>query len=76
VWVRKAASLPSWKDTNRMQIPDQIGVPDEGHSEFRLLKNPLPEPPRRSHVPMDFDLAVPDDDDFDLMTGEEDDFDI
>ena len=59
-----------------MQTPDQSGVRDEGHSEVRLLKNPLPEPPRRSHVPMDFDLAVPDDDDFDLMTGEEDDFDI
>ena len=76
VWVRKAASLPSWKDTNSMQIPDQTGAPGEGSGEIRLLKNPLPEPPKRSHVPMEFDIAVPDDDEFDLITDEDDDFDI
>ena len=59
-----------------MQIPDRTGAPEEGSGEFRLLKNPLPQPPKRSHVPMEFDLEVPDDDEFDLMTGKEDDFDI
>lgn len=59
-----------------MQIPDQTSAPEEAHGEFRLLKNPLPGPRKKSHVPMEFDFAVPDDDEFDLMTDEEDDFDI
>ena len=48
--------------------------------QFRLLKNPLPEPPRRSHVRMEFDLRDDGDDafedDFDLEIDDEDDFDI
>ena len=46
------------------------------YSEFIPLKNPLPAPPRRSHIRMEFDLADPGEDDFDLEISEEDDFDI
>ena len=47
----------------------------EETEQFRLLKNPLPGPPRRSHVRMEFDLADPEEDEFDIEIGEEDDFD-
>lgn len=48
----------------------------EDAQQFKLLKNPLPGPPRRSHVRMEFDLADPEEDEFDIEISEEDDFDI
>ena len=48
----------------------------EETQQFKLLKNPLPGPPRRSHVRMEFDLADPEEDEFDIEISEEDDFDI
>ena len=46
------------------------------YSEFIPLKNPLPAPPRRSHIRMEFDLADSEEDNFDLEISEKDDFDI
>lgn len=58
----------------------QIMGPENGQGEereaFQLLKNPLPEPPRRSHIRMEFDLVESDEDEFDLEISEDDDFDI
>ena len=46
------------------------------YSEFIPLKNPLPAPPRRSHIRMEFDLADSEENNFDLEISEKDDFDI
>ncbi len=59
-----------------MLISDREKGPDRESGEYRLLKNPLPEPPRRSHVRMEFDAPDREEDEFDLEIGEEDDFDI
>ena len=59
-----------------MQIKDQENVSGGEENGFRLLKNPLPSPPKRSHIRMEFDLTDSDEDDFDLEISEEDDFDI
>jgi hypothetical protein len=59
-----------------MQIYDPENNPGAEREAFTLLKNPLPEPPRRSHVRMEFDLICGEEDEFDLEIGEEDDFDI
>ena len=44
--------------------------------QFRPLKNPLPEPPKRSHIRMEFDITDPEDNEFDLEISGDDDFDI
>ena len=49
-----------------MQIKDQENVSGGEENGFRLLKNPLPSPPKRSHIRMEFDLTDSDEDDFDL----------
>ena len=49
-----------------MQIQDQDNLSGGEEKEFRLLKNPLPPPPRRSHIRMEFDLTDSDEDDFDI----------
>ena len=49
-----------------MQIQDQENARDGEENGFRLLKNPLPAPPRRSHIRMEFDLTDSDEDDFDI----------
>ena len=59
-----------------MQIQDQENGRSGEEKEFRLLKNPLPPPPRRSHIRMEFDLTDSDEDDFDLEIADGDDFDI
>ena len=59
-----------------MQIQDQENARDGEANGFRLLKNPLPAPPRRSHIRMEFDLTDSDEDDFDLEIADGDDFDI
>ena len=59
-----------------MQIKDQENVIGGEENGFRLLKNPLPPPPRRSHIRMEFDLTDSDEDDFDLEIADGDDFDI
>lgn len=59
-----------------MQIYDKGNGPEEESGEFRLLKNPLPGPPRRSHIRMEFDLTDDAEDEFDLEISEDDDFDI
>ena len=59
-----------------MYIKDRMNGPEEEAGEIRLLKNPLPGPPRRSHIRMEFDLADGEEDDFDLEISEDDDFDI
>ncbi|HAB94469.1 MAG TPA: hypothetical protein DCF49_06870 [Lachnospiraceae bacterium] len=59
-----------------MQLPDQMSVPESGEPGIRLLKNPLPGPPTRAHVRMEFDVETPEDDDFDIEIPEGDDFDI
>ena len=61
-----------------MREPEKDRDMDEQreYREFIPLKNPLPAPPRRSHIRMEFDLADPGEDDFDLEIGDEDDFDI
>ena len=50
--------------------------PDDETRPFALLKNPLPEPPKRSHMRMEFDITDPEDDEFDIEIGSGDDFDI
>ena len=40
------------------------------------MNNPLPAPPKRSHIRMEFDLTDSDEDDFDLEISDGDDFDI
>lgn len=42
----------------------------------RLLKNPLPEPQRRPHIRMEFDITDPENDEFDIEISSGDDFDI
>ena len=59
-----------------MQIKDQENVIGGEENGFRLLKKPLPAPPRRSHIRMEFDLTDSDEDDFDLEIADGDDFDI
>ena len=59
-----------------MPIFEQENGRDEEEMELKLLKSPLPAPPRKSHIRMEFDLTDPDEDDFDLEIGDEDDFDI
>lgn len=59
-----------------MQLPDQMNTSEGGVSELKLLKNPLPQPPRRSHVRMEFDVETKDQDEFDIDIPEDDDFDI
>lgn len=59
-----------------MQIYDPDNDPGTEREAFKLLKNPLPEPPRRNHVRMEFDLAMNGEDEFDLEISEDDDFDI
>lgn len=59
-----------------MHFYDPGERPAEEIQEIKLLKNPLPEPPRRSHVRMEFDLPEEGDDEFDLEISSEDDFDI
>ena len=49
-----------------MQIKDQENVSGGEENGFRLLKNPLPSPPKRSHIRMEFDLTDSDEDDFDI----------
>ena len=49
-----------------MQATDPNDRQGEEDRQYRLLKNPLPEPPRRSHVRMEFDIEDPEDDEFDL----------
>lgn len=53
---------------------EEQGRPEEG--EVTYLRNPLPEPPKREHREMDFDLPYTEGDDFDLDISDEDDFDI
>ena len=59
-----------------MQYFDQGNAAGAGDGEFRLLKNPLPGPPRKNHIRMEFDLTDSEEDEFDLEISEEDDFDI
>ena len=59
-----------------MQYFDQGSKAEGENREFIPLKNRLPQPPRRSHIRMEFDLTDPEEDDFDLEISEEDDFDI
>ena len=59
-----------------MQIKDRENVSGEEENGFRLLKSPLPSPPKRSHIRMEFDLTDSDEDDFDLEISDGDDFDI
>lgn len=59
-----------------MQIKDQENAIGGEENGFRLLKNPLPAPTRRSHIRMEFDLTDSDEDDFDLEISDGDDFDI
>ncbi len=59
-----------------MQFSDRDKRPEKEEGEIRLLKNPLPAPPRRSHMRMEFDLTGEVRDDFDLEISEDDDFDI
>ena len=59
-----------------MQYYDQGSEAGNQEREFRLLKNPLPEPPRKNHIRMEFDLTDPEEDEFDLEISEDDDFDI
>ena len=49
---------------------------DDETRPFALLKNPLPGPPKRSHIRMEFDITDPEDDEFDIEIGSGDDFDI
>jgi hypothetical protein len=59
-----------------MQVYDPEDRPDEEMRPFSPLKDPLPEPPRRSHIRMEFDITDPEDDEFDLEISSGDDFDI
>ena len=42
---------------------------DDETRPFALLKNPLPGPPKRSHIRMEFDITDPEDDEFDIEIG-------
>ena len=59
-----------------MQAREPNDRQDEEDRQYRLLKNPLPEPARRSHVRMEFDVETKDQDEFDIDIPEDDDFDI
>ena len=59
-----------------MQIYDPEEQQADGSGPVRLLKNPLPEPPRRSHIRMEFDITDPENNAFDIEISGEDDFDI
>ena len=59
-----------------MQIQDQENAGNGEENGFKLLKSPLPAPPKRSHIRMEFDLTDSDEDDFDLEIADGDDFDI
>ena len=41
-----------------MKLPDHTGGTMQDTNEFRLLKNPLPAPVRKSHVRMEFDIVT------------------
>lgn len=70
----KAASLNLRKTAmNYFDQGKEAGTQD---SEFRLLRSPLPQPPRKTHIRMEFDLTDSEEDEFDLEIGEDDDFDI
>ncbi len=52
---------------------------DEELEEIHFLKNPLPQPKKRGHVRMEFDIpeeAYDINDDFDITVSEDDDYDI
>ena len=78
--------LPHWHNGCRMngdgklQLPDHTSGKEQDLNNFRLLKNPLPAPVRRSHVRMEFDLEEPDGEgsetEFDYLISDDDDFDI
>jgi hypothetical protein len=70
--------MPGVYDTedDKLQIQDQENARSGEENGFRLLKSPLPAPPRRSHIRMEFDLTDSDEDDFDLEIADGDDFDI
>lgn len=59
-----------------MQVYDPEDRTDYEAQRFIPLKNPLPEPPRRSHIRMEFDITDPENDEFDLEVSSGDDFDI
>ncbi len=62
-----------------MQLPDHTNGTEQEVNEFRLLKNPLPAPVRKSHVRMEFDLQDPEEGseaEFDYLISDDDDFDI
>ena len=59
-----------------MQANDPEDRTDDEMIPFSPLKNPLPGPPKRSHIRMEFDITVPKDDDFDHEVSSDDDFDI
>ena len=59
-----------------MQIQDQENARDGEENGFRLLKNPLPAPPRRSHIRMEFALADIEEADLDVEIAEGDEFEI
>lgn len=65
----KREHVPGKEDT---QDPEK----DRGMS-FHFLRNPLPEPRKKAHVKMDFDLELTDEtDEFDLEIDDDDDFDV
>jgi len=65
---------------SELKLPDHTGGTMQDTNEFRLLKNPLPAPVRKSHVRMEFDLEEPDEEgsetEFDYLISDDDDFDI
>lgn len=90
MYGHEAASLPSFhrmKESIELKFDrtpggseGRVGTESAGHfgnEEFPLLKNPLPQPPRRAHIRMEFDLAEDGQkEDFDVEISEEDDFDV
>lgn len=66
---KKAESISGENET---QDPEN----DRGMS-FHFLRNPLPEPRKKAHVKMDFDLELTDEtDEFDVEIDDDDDFDM
>ena len=59
-----------------MQYFDQGNAAGNQEGEFRLLKNPLPGPPRKTHIRMEFDLTDSDEAEIDLEIRQYDDFDL
>lgn len=57
--------------------PDSETAGQEKEEKIHFLKNPLPEPPRHTHIRMEFDLTDNESgDDFDIEVSDDDDFDI